>query len=200
MSRTSEYREHSDSSARGWRILTQEIAARSGRTRLWSHAPTGLIYFSPATWQEFVDSDMTVSGFRENRWSTVQRIRPGDYLLCYLTQVSRFIGVLEVTSEPYFERDHSIWKDDDFHCRVNVRVAVCVAVRVAVDVGVWLAVTVGVRVGVVVAVSVAVGAAAKVTSSRYSSPAGLSDGALAGAPEFTASITSVLIPGTGVTV
>src|SRR5438132_10752833 len=37
----------------------------------------------------------------KSRWTTVQKIRRGDYLLCYLTGVSRFIGVLEVQSEPY---------------------------------------------------------------------------------------------------
>jgi hypothetical protein len=53
--------------------------------------------FTVKTWQEFVDAGAKVSGFREGCWKTVQRIKPGDYLLCYLTGVSRFIGVLEVT-------------------------------------------------------------------------------------------------------
>jgi hypothetical protein len=51
--------------------------------------------FTGTTWQEFLDAGAGVSGFRERRWKTVQRIKPGDYLLCYLTGVSRFIGVLE---------------------------------------------------------------------------------------------------------
>ncbi len=33
----------------------------------------------------------------------MQQIKLEDYLLCYLTGVSRFIGVLEVTSEPYWD-------------------------------------------------------------------------------------------------
>ena len=59
--------------------------------------------FTGTTWQEFLDAGASVSGFRERRWTTVQRIKPGDYLLCYLTGVSRFIGVLEVTSDPYWD-------------------------------------------------------------------------------------------------
>jgi hypothetical protein len=44
----------------------------------------------------------------------------GDYLLCYLTGISRWIGVLEVLSEPF--KDHTpIWKDEEFPCRVRVR-------------------------------------------------------------------------------
>ena len=56
--------------------------------------------FTGKTWKEFLNAGATVSGFRESRWATVKRIKSGDYLLCYLTGVSRFIGVLEVTSEP----------------------------------------------------------------------------------------------------
>ncbi len=48
-------------------------------------------------------------------------MRPGDYLLCYLTGVSRFIAILEVIGDPYEDRS-AIWEDDDFPCRVPVRV------------------------------------------------------------------------------
>ena len=54
--------------------------------------------FTGITWEELLASGANISGFRETRRKMVQRIKPGDYLLCYLTGVSRFIGVLEVTS------------------------------------------------------------------------------------------------------
>jgi predicted RNA-binding protein with PUA-like domain len=57
--------------------------------------------FSFTTWQEFLDAGANVPGFRENRWKVIQQMKIGDYLLCYLTGVSRWIGVLEVVSEPY---------------------------------------------------------------------------------------------------
>ena len=76
--------------------------------------------FTWKTWQEFLDAGGTVSGFRESRWSALQKVRVGDYLLCYLTGVSRLIGLLEVTSEPYKDRA-PIWKDDEFPARVRVR-------------------------------------------------------------------------------
>ena len=44
--------------------------------------------FTWKSWQEFLKAGGEVSGFRKNRWKTVQRIKPGDYLLCYLTGVS----------------------------------------------------------------------------------------------------------------
>src|SRR3990172_5537423 len=76
--------------------------------------------FSAKTWAEFVAAGQTVSGFREGRCRSVNRMRVGDYLICYLTGASRFIGILEVTSAPY--RDETpIWQDEAFPCRVHVR-------------------------------------------------------------------------------
>ena len=77
--------------------------------------------FTGATWDEFKAVGANVSGFRESRWNTVQKIKPGDYLLCYLTGVSRFIGVLEVTDK-LFKDKSPIWKDEDFPCRLKVKV------------------------------------------------------------------------------
>ena len=46
-------------------------------------------------------------------------MKPGDYLLCYLVGISRFIGLLEVVSEPY-EDDSPIWSAEAFPLRVRV--------------------------------------------------------------------------------
>jgi hypothetical protein len=89
--------------------------------------------FTGTTWQEFLDAGAKVSGFRERRWKTVQQIKPGDYLLCYLTGVSRFIGVLEVTSEPYWD-ETPIWKDEVFPCRTNVEVIATLTPETAVPI------------------------------------------------------------------
>jgi predicted RNA-binding protein len=76
--------------------------------------------FTGTTWEEFLAAGGEVSGFPERRWKAVQQIKPGDYLLCYLTGISRWIGVLEVVSEPY--RDNTaIWKDEEYPSRVRVR-------------------------------------------------------------------------------
>jgi hypothetical protein len=77
--------------------------------------------FTWITWQEFQKAGGSVSGFRESRWKNVQKIQEGDYLLCYLTGLSRFIGLLEVTSKPFQKFDKDIWKDEEFPCRVRVK-------------------------------------------------------------------------------
>ena len=69
--------------------------------------------FTGTTWEEFIVAGGGVSGFRESRWKTAQSIKVGDYLLCYLTRVSRFIGVLEVVGEAYQDTT-PIWKDEVF--------------------------------------------------------------------------------------
>ena len=89
--------------------------------------------FTGTTWQEFMNAGAKVSGFRESRWKTVQRIKPGDYLLCYLTGVSRFIGILEVSSEPYKDTA-SIWSDYDFPCRMEVKPVVMLTPETAVPI------------------------------------------------------------------
>ena len=77
--------------------------------------------FTWKTWQEFVQAGADVSGFSEHRWRTVQRIKPDDVLVCYMTGLSRFFALLEVTGEPY--KDASpIWSEASFSSRLPVKV------------------------------------------------------------------------------
>lgn len=89
--------------------------------------------FNSTTWQEFLDAGAEVSGFPEKRWSKVQQIKPGDYLLCYLTRISRWIGVLEVVSDSFLDKS-PIWKSAEFPCRVKVKVVVSLTPETAVPV------------------------------------------------------------------
>lgn len=89
--------------------------------------------FTGTTWQEFLKAGSRVSGFRENRWSLVQKIQPGDYLICYLTGVSRFIGMLEVASAPYKDTT-PIWRTAVFPCRMDVNVLVALTPETAVPI------------------------------------------------------------------
>lgn len=74
-----------------------------------------------------------MTGFRERRWRSVQQIKRGDYFLCYLTGVSRFIGVLEATSEPYWD-ESPIWNDEVFPCRVMVEAIAILTPETAVPI------------------------------------------------------------------
>jgi hypothetical protein len=76
--------------------------------------------FTGATWKEFLSSGANVTGFRETQWKAVQRIKPGDVMLCYLTGLSRWVGVLEVVSDGYLD-ETPIWSTDRFPSRVRVK-------------------------------------------------------------------------------
>ena len=75
--------------------------------------------FTGKTWEEFKKNGANVSGFRYRRRNTAKKIHPGDYLICYLTGISRFNAVLQVKSECY--EDHTpIWEDAEFPIRFDV--------------------------------------------------------------------------------
>jgi hypothetical protein len=75
--------------------------------------------FTGTTWEEFLQHNATVTGFRETRKKTAKNVKPGDYFLCYITGISRFVGVLEVKSAMYI--DHTpLWEGEDFPVRFKV--------------------------------------------------------------------------------
>jgi predicted RNA-binding protein len=89
--------------------------------------------FTGKTWEEFKKHGAEVSGFRHRRQRTAQKIKSGDYLICYLTGLSRFIGILEVKSGPY--KDNSaIWEDAEFPIRFKVKLIHELAPETAVPV------------------------------------------------------------------
>jgi hypothetical protein len=60
-------------------------------------------------------------------------MKPGDYLICYLTGISRFIGVLEIMDKPYKDTT-PIWEEDIFPCRFKVKVVYELTLETAVPV------------------------------------------------------------------
>lgn len=89
--------------------------------------------FTGATWDEFLAAGGRVSGFRESRWLTTQEIKAGDYFLCYITGISRFIAVVEAASAA-FKDQAPIWKDEEFPCRFKVKPIVQLTFETAVPV------------------------------------------------------------------
>lgn len=89
--------------------------------------------FTAKTWEEFLKAGGTVSGFRHGRRKIAQGVKSGDYFLCYLTGVSRWIGILKVISGP-FEDMKRIWSDEDFPVRFNVESLVVLTPETAIPV------------------------------------------------------------------
>jgi hypothetical protein len=89
--------------------------------------------FTWETWNEFLKQGGKISGFREKRWSAVQKVATGDILLCYLTGISRFIGALEVVGQPFQDKS-PIWNTDVFPSRLPVKVLIQLTAETAVPV------------------------------------------------------------------
>jgi hypothetical protein len=69
--------------------------------------------FTPFTWERFRDHGADVSGFRpRQRRAIFKRVKPGDQFLCYLVKLSRWCGVLKVSSDA-FEDSAPIFADEN---------------------------------------------------------------------------------------
>jgi hypothetical protein len=68
--------------------------------------------FSPETHARFSASDQTLTGFRVRHRNAASRVKPGDKLVCYLTRLSRWVGLLEVTSTAH-EDSTPVFTDED---------------------------------------------------------------------------------------
>ncbi len=89
--------------------------------------------FTGKTWEEFLRNGASVSGFKKGREKTANKVRPGDYLLCYITDISRFVAVLEVKSECYVD-NAPIWEDENFPIRFKVKLICKLDVKSAIPV------------------------------------------------------------------
>ena len=81
--------------------------------------------FSPETHSAFSRSSRDISGFRLRHKGMADRIKAGDMLVCYLTRLSRWFGLLEVLEGPFI--DHKpvfLPADDPFVVRFKVRLVV----------------------------------------------------------------------------
>jgi len=78
--------------------------------------------FSPFTYEAFLASPQDVSGFRIRQLNAARKIKPGDKLICYMTKLSRWTAVLEVTGQCYKDETPRFYENNDpFIVRFNVK-------------------------------------------------------------------------------
>lgn len=78
-----------------------------------------LALFNEETWNEFIKKGSSVYGTTFKKRRRMEKTIPGDFLICYVTKLSRFVGLLEITSKAYID-DSRIWESDIYPNRVNV--------------------------------------------------------------------------------
>jgi hypothetical protein len=80
--------------------------------------------FSPETYEAFGKSDRAVTGFRPRQRPAAAKVKAGDTLLCYMTRLSRWVGVLEVVDGPFDDDTPLFHVDNDpYTLRFRVRPA-----------------------------------------------------------------------------
>ena len=78
--------------------------------------------FSPETYESFSKSPMDVSGFRKRQQALARRIEPGDMFICYMTKLSRWIGILEILGKHNIDETPLFYeKNDPFVVRFPIR-------------------------------------------------------------------------------
>lgn len=89
--------------------------------------------FSPDTYDRFLKSGQTVTGFSERQRATAANVKPGDRFIAYVTKLSRWAAILEVTSHCFVDGT-PIFSDvnDPFIVRFHVKPVVCLPLDLAV--------------------------------------------------------------------
>lgn len=78
--------------------------------------------FSPETYEAFGRSERNISGFRIRQQNVARRVKPGDKFVCYMTKLSRWIGLLDVIEGPFTDEKPLFYPEDDpFVVRFRVR-------------------------------------------------------------------------------
>lgn len=69
--------------------------------------------FSPETYEAFARSDRSISGFRVRQHNVARRIKHGDTFVCYMTRLSRWVGLLQVLEGPFVDETPIFYPEDD---------------------------------------------------------------------------------------
>lgn len=91
--------------------------------------------FTVATFEAFLASDRTISGFRETQVGMANRVARGDKLLAYVKGLSRWSAVLEVVDGPFIDRTPLFTPEDDpFVVRFHVQAVPCLTLEQSVPI------------------------------------------------------------------
>ena len=69
--------------------------------------------FTPETYEIWSDQRPGISGFPRSQKRTAERVDAGDIFICYLTKLSRWVGVLRVVEGPFEDHTPVFATEDD---------------------------------------------------------------------------------------
>ena len=77
--------------------------------------------YEPWTYQRFEDYGKEYTGFSDSNKSAYDRLKVGDKLICYITKISRWCGVLEIIDKNVTNIDNIYGPDDPYIHRIKVK-------------------------------------------------------------------------------
>ena len=80
-----------------------------------------LCLFTGTSWTQFLNAENQQVGFNKTQINQARKIRTGDLLIAYLTKVSRFVAILEVTEEAIVSEEQK-WTEGLFPVRVGAKI------------------------------------------------------------------------------
>lgn len=86
-----------------------------------------LCLFNQETWHEFLSRDEKIYGTTKNKLPQARKIKNSDYLICYVTKRSRFVGILQKNSDTFYD-ESKIWETGEYPVRFTVNVVYAVSV------------------------------------------------------------------------
>ena len=77
--------------------------------------------FSPQTYTSFSATAKDITGFKDSHARAAGKLKPGDVFVCYLTKLSRWVGLLEVIEGPFHDETPLFLERDPFTTRFRVK-------------------------------------------------------------------------------
>jgi len=90
---------------------------------------------SPETYDSFCKSDRSITGFKSRHENIAKTIHKGDAFVCYVTKISRFVGILEVQDDYFIDDTPRFFESDDpFIVRFKVKPIVWLPLEKAIPI------------------------------------------------------------------
>ncbi|HVP96755.1 EVE domain-containing protein [Methanoregula sp.] len=79
-----------------------------------------LAIFNVTSWREFLNNGARIYGTTGNQANRAKNLQKGDFLICYITGYSEFVGILEILSDAYVDKSR-LWEESTFPIRFDVK-------------------------------------------------------------------------------
>jgi len=81
-----------------------------------------LALFNEETWTQFL-GQREIYGTTKKGITAANKINIGDFLICYVSKKSKFVGILEVVTKAYYD-EQKIWEEGIFPVRIGIKIII----------------------------------------------------------------------------